>query len=233
MPKILQDDKTRTFVPPDEMENIPKLSKDRLRIFDDKTDTSSADKIIAKMKMSQDLERDKSLKNINKYKSINLNDVDNLINEINSNITERDNIVELGNGKSVYFRGITEFIYDIKDGKITNFNKKEEYEKRFWNTNVKLVDKTKNSKNIRLYEKYLNNLRKMLFDDKKLSGKGLNISSLPILLSKIYTNNSSKKLIHNIEQLINNSYDNKQITKQVYNNLNKAITYKNDSQRSN
>ena len=233
MPKILQDDKARTFAPPDEMENIPKLSKDRLRIFDDKTDTSSADKIIAKMKMSQDLERDKSLKYINKYKSINLNDVDNLINEINSNITERDNIAELGNGKSVYFRGITEFIYDIKDGKINKFNKKEEYEKMFWNTNVKLVDKTKNSKNIRLYEKYLSNLRKILFDDKKPSGKGLNISSLPILLSKIYTNNSSKKLINNIEQLINNLYHNKQITKQVYNNLNKAITYKNDSQRSN
>ena len=41
---------------------------------------------------------------------------------------------------------------------------------------------------------------------------------LPILLSKL-----------NIEQLINNLYNNKQINKQVYNNLNKAITYKNDS----
>ena len=30
----------------------------------------------------------------------------------------------------------------------------------------------------------------------KLSGKGLNISSLPILLSKIYANNSSKELIN-------------------------------------
>ena len=45
-------------------------------------------------------------------------------------------------------------------------------------------------------------------------------------LSKIYTNNSSKELISNIEQLINNLYNNKQITKQVYNILNKAITYK-------
>ena len=37
---------------------------------------------------------------------------------------------------------------------------------------------------------------------------------------------NSKKLISNIEQLINNLYDNKQITKQVYNMLNKSITYK-------
>ena len=41
----------------------------------------------------------------------------------------------------------------------------------------------------------------------------------------MYTNNSSKELINNIKQLINNSYDNKQITKQVYNISNKAINY--------
>ena len=59
--------------------------------------------------------------------------------------------------------------------------------------------------------------------------KGKGHVNLPISLSKIYANNSSKKLISDIEQLINNLYDNKQITKQVYNILNKAITYKNDS----
>ena len=42
----------------------------------------------------------------------------------------------------------------------------------------------------------------------------------------MYTNNNSKKLINNIEQLVQYLYDNKQITKQVYNILNKAITYK-------
>ena len=79
-----------------------------------------------------------------------------------------------------------------------------------------------------MYVKYLNNLKKILFT-KKSSGTGLTISSLPILLSKIYINNSSKKLINDTEQLINNLYDNKEITKQVYNNLNKEINYKNDS----
>ena len=72
---------------------------------------------------------------------------------------------------------------------------------------------------------------------KKSSGRGLNISSLPILLSKIYTNNtaepsalarSSRKLIKNIKQLVNNLYKNKQITKQVYNILKKALV-NNDS----
>ena len=45
----------------------------------------------------------------------------------------------------------------------------------------------------------------------------------------MYTNNNSKELINDIKQLAKNLYDNKQITKQVYNILNKAITYKYDS----
>ena len=40
------------------------------------------------------------------------------------------------------------------------------------------------------------------FGYKKKSGKGLNISFLPILLSKIYTNNSSKEIINDIKQLV-------------------------------
>ena len=54
---------------------------------------------------------------------------------------------------------------------------------------------------------------------KQSSGRGLNISSLPIPLSKIYTNNSSRELINDIKQLVKNLYKNKQITKQVYNTL--------------
>ena len=66
------------------------------------------------------------------------------------------------------------------------------------------------------------------FEDQK--GKGY--VDLPILLSKIYTNNNntvepnSKELVSNVKQLINDLYDNKKITKQVYNNLIKAIIYK-------
>ena len=60
-------------------------------------------------------------------------------------------------------------------------------------------------------------------------------AKLLTFLAQLLTNNtaepsalarSSKKLISNIEQLINNLYNNKQITKQVYNMLNKSITYK-------
>ena len=61
-------------------------------------------------------------------------------------------------------------------------------------------------------------------------------AKLLTFLAQLLTNNiaepttrSSKKLITDIEQLINNLYENKQITKQVYNILNKSILYKNDS----
>ena len=63
---------------------------------------------------------------------------------------------------------------------------------------------------------------------KKDDHQGKGYVNLPILLSKLNIN-SSKELIDNIKQLINNLYDNEKITKQVYNNLIKAITYKNDS----
>ena len=58
--------------------------------------------------------------------------------------------------------------------------------------------------------------------------KGKGYVDLPILLSQLNIN-SSKELISNVKQLVKNLYNNKQITKQVYNILNKAITYKNDS----
>ena len=45
-------------------------------------------------------------------------------------------------------------------------------------------------------------------------------------LPQLLTNNSSKEPKNDIKQLINNLYDNKQITEQVYNALNKTITYK-------
>ena len=51
-------------------------------------------------------------------------------------------------------------------------------------------------------------------------------AKLLTFLAQLLTNNSSKELINDIKQLINNLYDNKQITKQVYNVLNQAITYK-------
>ena len=63
---------------------------------------------------------------------------------------------------------------------------------------------------------------------KKDDHQGKGYVNLPILLSKLNIN-SSKELISNIKQLINDLYNNEQITKQVYNILNKTITYKNDS----
>ena len=63
---------------------------------------------------------------------------------------------------------------------------------------------------------------------KKADHQGKGYVNLPILLSTLNIN-SSKELIDNIKQLINDLYDNEKITKQVYNNLIKTITYKNDS----
>ena len=63
---------------------------------------------------------------------------------------------------------------------------------------------------------------------KRADHQGKGYVNLPILLSKLNIN-GSKELISNIKQLMNELYDNEKITKQVYNNLIKSITNKNDS----
>ena len=146
-------------------------------------------------------------------------------NLIDNEITEGDNVIDLGKNNEIYFRDFANFLEDGKLGNINDLNKERKYEKRLKNSEKKFMNRTKFSKNTRLYEKYINMFQRILFT-KKSSGKGLNVSSLPNLLSKIYTNNSSKELTNNIKQLVKNLYDNKQITKKVYNILNKAITTK-------
>ena len=92
----------------------------------------------------------------------------------------------------------------------------------------KKSDKLKNYIKKINYLVYGKNKEKIKTDQAKSfkDQKGKRHVNLPIALSKIYTNNSLKELINNIKQLINDLYDNEQITKQVYNNLIKSITYK-------
>ena len=49
------------------------------------------------------------------------------------------------------------------------------------------------------------------------------------LLTQLLTKNSSKKFKDDINQILKELYHSKQITKQIYNILNKSILYKNDS----
>ena len=96
---------------------------------------------------------------------MDLRDIKGLIDSINLKVTEKDNIVDLGNNKEVYFRDLNDFLHDIMDGKINDFNKKIEYEKRLKNTEEKLANKTKFSEFIKLYEQFITTLKRILFSD--------------------------------------------------------------------
>ena len=109
------------------------------------------------------------------------------------------------------------------DGKVNDFNKEKEYNEKFKDVEKNLKSRAKDSNNIKLYNYYLNYLKRILFSTRKSSGKGQTISGLPILSSKIYTNNSSKEITNEIKQLTKKLYENKQISKQLYNILNKAL----------
>ena len=112
------------------------------------------------------------------------------------------------------------------------------YEKRFKDTEIKLANKTELSDSIRLCEGYINTLKRELFTPKKLyiptkidefknqKGSGTftyqnKIVKLLILLTQLLTKNNSKKPKDDINQILKELYNSKQITKQVYNILNK------------
>ena len=168
------------------MKKIAEISKAKLKLAELETVND-----LTETKSPKDFESERILKNINKYKDINLNNVNNLIDEIKKDITINDNSLDLGDDEYVYFSYINDFLHDIKNGKINNFNREKKYNAKFRNIENKLANENKYGKYVNLYVKYLDNLKRILFT-KISSGRGLTISSLPIFLSKIYTNNSSK-----------------------------------------
>ena len=76
----------------------------------------------------------------------------------------------------------------------------------------------KENENINQLKNYIKNLRNSIYGKDKENiktdqaksfedQKGKGYVNLPIALSKIYTNNSSKELTNNIKQIINDLYD--------------------------
>ena len=154
-----------------------------------------------------------------------------LYNEIIKNGEFSENI----NKKNISSYEFKKIIENILNGKVDSNKmiKKIETINKIEND----LNDLKENENINTLKNYIKKLRNSIYgkdkekiktDQAKSFGdqKGKGCVNLPIALSKIYTNNSSTKLINNIKQLINDLYDTKQITKQVYNNLIKAITYK-------
>ena len=80
------------------------------------------------LKRPKDLEVEKFFKSMDQYKRIDLRDIKGLIVRIGLKVIEKDNIVDLGNNKEVYFRDLNDFLHDIMDGKINDLNKEIEYE---------------------------------------------------------------------------------------------------------
>ena len=154
-----------------------------------------------------------------------------LYNEIIKNGEFSENI----NKKNISSYEFKKNIENILNGKVDD--------KKMINK-IKAINKIENdlndfkeNENINKLKNYIKKLRNSIYgnDKEKIKTdqvksfedqKGKGYVNLPIALSKIYTNNSSKELINSIKQLINDLYNNKQITKQAYNNLIKAITCK-------
>ena len=157
-----------------------------------------------------------------------------LINTIYYEITEGNNIVDIvdiDNNNKIYFKDLINFLYDIKNDKINDFNKEIKYEKRLKDTEVKLAKRTKFSDYAKLYEKYINILKGELFTPKKSripikvpqsiikidefgnqKGSGMftyqnKFVKLLTLLTQFLTKNNSKKLKDDINQILKELYN--------------------------
>ena len=116
-PKILQDvrkreDKARTFAPTD--------NNDKSDEINDLAEEALVLSILTKLKKPNDLKN-----TIDEYKDINLNRVDDLINEIGYNDTIDNNIVDLSDNESIYFKDLLDFYMILKIIRLINLIKQE------------------------------------------------------------------------------------------------------------
>ena len=106
------------------------------------------------------------------------------------------------------------FLEDILSGNIKN-NEAEDYIEGINDIEKKLNKSIKSNENDKL-KNYIKRIKYLVYEKDKdrirtdqaksfTDQKGKGYVNLPIALPKIYTNNSSKELISNIEQLIKNN----------------------------
>ena len=103
---------------------------------------------------------------MNKYEDIDLDSINILINRIYNETNKLDNIVDVGNDKKIYFKDLINFLHDIRNGEIDDFNKEMKYKKRLKDTEIKLANRTELSDSTKLYEQYINILKRELFTPK-------------------------------------------------------------------
>ena len=176
------------------------------------------------IELSNELEQ--KMKNLEKEKK-------ELEQKINIGESQKNSINNEYSRLIKYYKKYKDLKKNIESKEYKKFNVDESDEESYEESDEEIDEKTK---------KYMEELiKKYKIDDddddddddndtrkkEKSSGKGLNISSLPILLSKTYTNNTTEPsdLAHSSKRLVKNLYKNNQITKQVYNTLSSLELY--------
>ena len=194
--------------------DINKLHKDTNKKYDkDGFDINGINKDTGTFFNKKNYIRKDISKNINWLKD--KNEFLKLYNDIIKN----GEFTETANKKVISSKIFKDFVEDILNGKINNNNKKEIYEKRFDDVEKKLT-KSKKSEKVFELKNYLTKIKNSVYrkdkdkirTDKARSFKdqgGKGYVNLPILLSKTYSNNSSKELTNNIKNLLNHLHHTK------------------------
>ena len=67
-----------------------------------------------------------------------------MFDTVKKNIENENNIIDIGDNKSINFNDIIDFSKDIIDSKINNFNKEKKYNENFKDIEKNLENKKKN-----------------------------------------------------------------------------------------
>ena len=223
MPKMFQDDQSKIFIPYDNKYESNLVKK----LTEEYTNLIVKEKCIDEPKLQKEKYFDEpnlkkldpeymvALANIGKdgtfkkYYKDEIERASSTISFLNKKIKEDPTMPS----EKINIINQLKELYTSRENYFTNkFNDEPETNK---NINIKLIDKSINI--------LLNKLR-----DQEGSGVFTyqnDFVKLVTLLTQLLTKNNSKKIKDEINQILKKLYNLKQITKQVYNNLIRAITY--------
>ena len=229
IPKILRkkDDKARTFNPKDfKKDSLPKYNEksNRLRNLEEEYQNATDEKYIINLNKIQNIKND----NIFSSPKIEKLDIEQIEKDLKNNEFYKYEL-NISNSRIKYLDKIIKENPKMSAKGIDIINQlKSLYTMRKEYFNVKVNNPKSGKADLRIVDDPIPNLEKE-FKDQKDSGTFTyqnKFVKLLTLLTQLLAKNNSKRLKDDINQILKELYNSKQITKQVYNILNKLITYK-------
>ena len=225
-----RDDKARTFASEDfKKDSLPEYNEksNRLESLEKEYQNATEEKYIINLNKIQNIEEGNFII-LSEMEKLDIEQIEKDLK--NSEFYEYE--LNISNSRIKYLDKIIKENPKMSAKEIDIINQlKSLYTMRKEYFNVKINDPKSKTPDLRIVDDQIRSLEKE-FRDQKSSGTFTSQNKfvkLLTLLTQLLTKNNSKKFRDDTYQTLKELYHSKQITKQVYNILNKSILHKNDS----